>query len=161
MDHYILYEHLDKLSQLQYGWLHKYTTNQHLAYYQEGEISLKASLDESQPIFQQIAQMITDEIIDGHLKEEEQVPSENELSRFFNINRATVRNGLQSLVDAGLIYKQRGIGMFVKKGAKKILLAERQNKFRANYLLPMLEEAERIGISSKKVIELIDEEEKK
>ncbi len=122
---------------------------------------MKASLDESQPIFQQIAQMIMDEIIDGHLQEEEKVPSEDELSRFYNINRATVRNGLQALVDAGLIYKQRGIGMFVKKEAKKILLAERQKKFRADYLLPMLKEAERIGISSKAVIELIDEEEKK
>jgi len=119
---------------------------------------LKAALDESQPIFQQIAQLIMDEIIDGHLQEEEKVPSENELSRFYNINRATVRNGLQSLVDAGLIYKQRGIGMFVKKGAKKKLLAERQKKFRADYLLPMLQEAERIGLNSEAVIEMIDEE---
>ena len=62
---------------------------------------MKASLDESQPIFQQIAQMIMDEIIDGRLQEEEKVPSENEL--WFYISTATVRNGLQSLVDAGLI----------------------------------------------------------
>lgn len=122
---------------------------------------MKASLDESQPIFQQIAQMIMDEIIEGHLQEEEKVPSENELSRFYNINRATVRNGLQSLVDAGIIYKQRGIGMFVKKGAKKMMLAQRQKKFRDDYLLPMLKEAERIGLSSKEVVEMIDEEEKK
>ncbi len=122
---------------------------------------MKASLDESQPIFQQIAQMIMDEIIDGHLQEEEKIPSENELSRFYNINRATVRNGLQSLVDAGLIYKQRGIGMFIKKGAKKTLLAERQKKFRADYLLPMLKEAERIGLNSEAVIEMIDKEEEK
>jgi GntR family transcriptional regulator len=122
---------------------------------------LKASLDETQPIFQQIAQMIMDEIIDGHLQEEEKIPSENELSRFYNINRATVRNGLQSLVDAGIIYKQRGIGMFVKRGAKKMMLVERQKKFRAEYLRPMLKEAERIGLSSKEVTQMIDEEEKK
>jgi GntR family transcriptional regulator len=127
----------------------------------EGGSSLKASLDESQPIFQQIAQIIMDEIIDGYLQEEEKIPSENELSRFYNINRATVRNGLQSLVDAELIYKQRGIGMFVKKGAKKKLLAERQKKFGADYLLPMMKEAERIGLSSEAVIEMIDEEVKK
>jgi GntR family transcriptional regulator len=127
----------------------------------EGGSSLKASLDESQPIFQQIAQIIMDEIIDGYLQEEEKIPSENELSRFYNINRATVRNGLQSLVDAELIYKQRGIGMFVKKGAKKKLLAERQKKFRTDYLLPMMKEAERIGLSREAVTEMIDEEEKK
>jgi len=122
---------------------------------------LKASLDESQPIFLQIAQMIMDEIIDGHLQEEEKIPSENELSQFFNINRATVRNGLQSLVDTELIYKQRGIGMFVKKGAKKKLLMERQKNFSADYLLPMLKEAKRIGLNSEAVIEMIDEEAKK
>jgi DNA-binding transcriptional regulator YhcF (GntR family) len=122
---------------------------------------LKALLDESQPIYQQITQMIMDEIIEGNLQEEEKVPSENELSRFYNINRATVRNGLQSLVDAGIIYKQRGIGMFVKKGAKKMMLAQRQKKFRDDYLRPMLKEAERIGLRSKELVEMIDEEEKK
>lgn len=52
---------------------------------------MKPTLDESQPIFQQIAQMIMDEIVGGELNEEEQIHSENELSRFCNINRATVR----------------------------------------------------------------------
>ena len=119
---------------------------------------MKVSLDESQPIFQQIAQMIMDGIIDGNLQENEQVPSENELARFYSINRATVRNGLQSLVDAGLIYKQRGIGMFVKPGAKKVLLAERQKRFRNDFLLPTLREAERIGFTKKQVLEMMAEE---
>lgn len=119
---------------------------------------MKAYLDESQPIFQQIAQMIMDEIVDGHLEEDERVPSENELSRFYNINRATVRNGLQSLVDTGIIYKQRGIGMFVKRGAKTQLLNERQKQYRHDYALPMLEEAKRIGMSVEAVIEMIKEE---
>lgn len=103
--------------------------------------------------------MIMNAIIDGHLQEEEKIPSENELSQFYNINRATVRNGLQSLVDTDLIYKKRGIGMFVKKGAKQKLLVERQKRFRTDYLLPMLSEAERIGLSINKVMEMIDEEE--
>ena len=122
---------------------------------------MKASLDESQPIFQQIAQMIMDEIVDGHLEEEERVPSENELSRFYNINRATVRNGLQSLVDTGVIYKQRGIGMFVKKGAKTQLLKERQKQYRDDYILPLLEEGKRLGLSIATVVEMIKEEDVK
>jgi len=116
---------------------------------------MKSSLDESQPIYQQIAQMIMDGIVEGHLEEEERVPSENELSRFYNINRATVRNGLQSLIEGGIIYKQRGIGMFVKKGAKKQLLQERKKKYRNNYILPLLEEAKRLGISLEEIIEMI------
>lgn len=105
--------------------------------------------------------MIMDEIVDGHLEEEERVPSENELSRFYNINRATVRNGLQSLVDTGVIYKQRGIGMFVKKGAKTQLLKERQKQYRDDYILPLLEEGKRLGLSIATVVEMIKEEDAK
>ncbi|MET1167743.1 GntR family transcriptional regulator, partial [Bacillus velezensis] len=50
---------------------------------------MKSTLDESQPIFHQIATMIMDDIVEGRLKVEEQVPSTNELSRFYNINPAT------------------------------------------------------------------------
>lgn len=122
---------------------------------------MRAQLDESQPLFQQITQMIMDEIVEGQLKEGEQVPSENELSQFYNINRATVRKGLQTLIDQNIIYKQRGIGMFVKEGAMKLLLKERQNQYRSLYIHPLLEEAKRIGLSIDEVIHIIQEEEKR
>lgn len=117
-------------------------------------------LDESKPIFQQIAQMISNDIVEGTLKEGAKVPSENELSRFYNINRATVRKGLESLVDGRIIYKQRGIGMFVREGAKAKLVKQRQQQYRDEYVLPLLEEARRLEMSTKKVIEMIKEEEK-
>lgn len=120
---------------------------------------MKALLDESQPIFQQIAQMIMDDIVDGVLKEGERVPSENELSRFYNINRATARKGLQALVDLDIIYKQRGIGMFVKEGARKQVLRDKQKQYREYYIRPMLEEARRIGMTVEEVMECIVEEE--
>ena len=91
---------------------------------------MKPSLDENQPLFLQIAQIIVDEIVVGHLKEGDQLPSENELSNFYNINRATVRKGLQTLVDDAFIYKQRGIGMFVSEGAYQRIVEERQQQFR-------------------------------
>ncbi|RAR41910.1 GntR family transcriptional regulator [Paenibacillus sp. MDMC362] len=120
---------------------------------------MKALLDESQPIFQQIAQMIIDDIVDSVLKEGERVPSENELSRFYNINRATARKGLQALVDLDIIYKQRGIGMFVKEGARKQVLRDKQKHYREYYIRPMLEEARRIGMTVEEVMECIVEEE--
>ncbi|RXZ77820.1 GntR family transcriptional regulator [Paenibacillaceae bacterium] len=122
---------------------------------------MRAMLDEDQPIFQQIAQMIMDDIVDGQLKEGERIPSENELSRFYNINRATARKGLQALVDEDIIYKQRGIGMFVKEGARNQLLQEKQGHYRQTYIRPLLEEAKRIGMPIDQVIEMITEEEKK
>lgn len=116
---------------------------------------MQVYLDDNQPIFQQIARILMDEIVEGRLGEEERVPSENELSRFYSVNRATVRNGLQSLLDAGLIYKQRGIGMFVKKGAQEKLLAERRKMFEQDYLLPMLKEAKTIGITFEHLVKMI------
>lgn len=122
---------------------------------------MKPILDESLPIFQQIAQIISNDIVEGQIKEGEKVPSENELSNFYNINRATVRKGLQTLVDEEIIYKKRGIGMFVMEGAKAKLLIERKKHYKKEYIWPLLEEANRLGLSVDKVIELIKEEENK
>ncbi|MCG7378159.1 GntR family transcriptional regulator [Paenibacillus sp. ACRSA] len=116
---------------------------------------MKSTLDESQPIFHQIAMMIMDDIVEGRLRVEEQVPSTNELSRFYNINPATARKGLQSLVDKGIIYKQRGVGMFVAKGARDTLLMERKEHFYEEYIRPLLEEARRIHMNEDMIIDLI------
>ena len=109
---------------MMYSWLHKYTT-----VLVKGRCTLKPVLDESLPIYQQIADMIMDDIIDGQLKEDEKIPSENEIAQFFSINRATIRKGLQVLLDMDLLYKKRGIGMFVKKGARAKLIRERQKNY--------------------------------
>ncbi|WP_027963903.1 GntR family transcriptional regulator [Halalkalibacillus halophilus] len=119
---------------------------------------MRPVLDESQPLFQQIAQMIADEIVSGELSEGDRIPSEHELSKFYNINRATVRKGLQMLVDEELVYKQRGIGMFVKEGAYMKLLKDRQHQFRENYLAPLLAEAKRLEISKNDLFNLIEGE---
>ncbi|MGG3575320.1 GntR family transcriptional regulator [Bacillus gobiensis] len=117
---------------------------------------MKPTLDESQPIFHQIAEMIMEDIVSGRLQEGEKVPSTNELSRFYNINPATARKGLQALVDNEVIFKQRGVGMFVKEGAKLKLLQERRQDFFEQYVKPMLEEAERLKMSKENVIDLIN-----
>ena len=75
-------------------------------------------MDEGRPIFQQIAEQIENSIIDGSLAEEAQVPSTNELAAFHRINPATAAKGINQLVDDGILYKRRGIGMFVSPGAR-------------------------------------------
>lgn len=62
---------------------------------------MKPVLDESKPIFQQIFDMIADDIVDGELLEGEQIPSTTEISKFYQVNRATVQKGLTMLVEAG------------------------------------------------------------
>ncbi len=118
---------------------------------------MKPNLDDSQPIFQQIADSIKNEIVDGHLNEGDQIPSTTELSQFYQINRATAQKGLNVLVDAGLVHKKRGIGMFVQKGAKKMLLVEREKGFYKQFVLPLLNEAKRIQLPEDAVIQMIKE----
>jgi GntR family transcriptional regulator len=112
-------------------------------------------VDESRPIFQQIAEQIENDIISGALPEETQVPSTNELAVFLRINPATAGKGVGLLVDAGVLYKKRGIGMFVASGARTRLVAERRERFRDQYIAPLLAEARKLGIEPAELARLI------
>ena len=112
-------------------------------------------VDEGRAIFLQIAQAVEDSILDGTLAEETQAPSTNELAAFHRINPATAAKGINLLVDKGVLYKQRGIGMFVAAGAREVLLAERRTAFADRFLEPLLAEAHAIGLSSGDVADLI------
>lgn len=71
------------------------------------------TLTEDRPIFQQIAEQLEEAILSGAYPEESQVPSITEYSVQYRINPATALKGINLLVDAGLLYKKRGVGMFV------------------------------------------------
>lgn len=115
-------------------------------------------MDESRPIFLQIAEQIEGDIISGVLGEETQVPSTNEFSAFFRINPATAGKGVNLLVDEGILYKKRGIGMFVAEGARARLVAERRDQFSTQYVRPLIEEAAKLGISAEQLADLIRKE---
>lgn len=115
-------------------------------------------MDESRPIFQQIAEQIENDIISGVLPEESQVPSTNEFAAFHRINPATAGKGVNLLVDTGILYKKRGIGMFVAPGARERLVSERRDQFRTQYVEPLLVEAEKIGISPEQLAAMIRKE---
>lgn len=112
-------------------------------------------MDESKPIFIQLAEEIEGRILDGTYPEEMQVPSTNEFAAFMRINPATAGKGLNRLVDAGVLYKRRGIGMFVSTGARAALTAERRQAFGDQYVAPLLHEAARLGIDSDELIAMI------
>ncbi len=112
-------------------------------------------MDESRPIFQQIAEQIENDIISGALPEETQVPSTNEFAAFHRINPATAGKGVNLLVDEGILYKKRGIGMFVAQGARTRLVAERRERFRTQYVTPLLAEAAKLGIEPEQLAAMI------
>ena len=111
-------------------------------------------MDESRPIFQQIAEQIENDIIAGVLPEESQVPSTNEFAAFHRINPATAGKGVNLLVDTGILYKKRGIGMFVAEGAAR-LVADRRDQFRDQYVAPLLAEAAKLGITREQLAAMI------
>ena len=112
-------------------------------------------IDDSRPIFQQIAERIEGDILDGVLQEEGQVPSTNEFAAFYRINPATAAKGVNLLVDEGLLYKRRGIGMFVAPGARDAVLAKRREQFYRQYVQPVAVEARKLGIDVAELIELL------
>ncbi len=111
--------------------------------------------DDNKPIFIQVREVIEDQIVNGMLREEEQAPSTNQMVSFYKINHATVTKGVNQLVDEGILYKRRGIGMFVAKGAKKKLVEKRKKAFSDEFVVPLIQEAEKLGISENEIIELI------
>ena len=112
-------------------------------------------LTQEKSIYLQIAEMIETDILRDILLEEERVPSTNELAKLYAINPSTAAKGINILVDAGILYKKRGIGMFVSAGAKEAILSRRKNEFYDNYVKKLLEEAASIGLGKEEVIQLI------
>ena len=114
------------------------------------------NLGEDKSIYLQISEMIEDEILRDILREEEQVPSTTELSKFYKINPATAAKGINLLVDKDILYKRRGIGMFVCEGAKERIKEARKNNFYENYVKRIISEAKLIGIDKAERKKMID-----
>ena len=107
------------------------------------------------PIYLQLAEAIEDDILRGLYAEESQIPSTTELSVTLKINPATSNKGVNLLVDEGILYKKRGVGMFVSTGARERITQKRKEAFYENYILTLLEEARKLGIGREELIALI------
>ena len=117
---------------------------------------MKLDIDQEKPIFIQIAEGIEDGIVTGAFPEDSQIPSITEFSVNYKINPATALKGINLLVDEEIVFKKRGVGMFVAKGAVSKLQKKRQNQFYDNYVSRLVEEAKRLGITSDEIIAMIE-----
>jgi DNA-binding transcriptional regulator YhcF (GntR family) len=108
------------------------------------------------PIFMQIAEGLEDAILAGAFEEEGQIPSITEISIMYKINPATALKGINILVDSGIVYKKRGLGMFVKAGAIKQLKEMRKDKFFEDYISSLIEEAGKLGLKENDIKEMIE-----
>ncbi|MCC8066967.1 MAG: GntR family transcriptional regulator [Clostridiales bacterium] len=114
-------------------------------------------LSQEKSIYIQIKEMIENDILREILLEEERVPSTNELARAYAINPATAAKGINLLVDEGILYKKRGIGMFVQAGAKKKIVEKRKKNFYDDYVKRLMAEAASLGITREELIGMIRE----
>jgi DNA-binding transcriptional regulator YhcF (GntR family) len=112
-------------------------------------------MDDHRSIFSQIAERVEEDIIEGTLPEESQVPSTNQFASFYKINPATAAKGVNLLVDLGILYKKRGIGMFVATGARELLIEKRKGLFYEQYIVRMIKEAQKLGITAVQLTEMI------
>ncbi|WP_353893644.1 GntR family transcriptional regulator [Proteinivorax hydrogeniformans] len=110
---------------------------------------------ENKSIFLQIKERIEDQIVDGDLKEHDQIPSTTQMVQFYKVNHITISKGINLLVEEGIIYKKRGVGMFVAKGARDKLLNSRKDAFSVQYVLPMIQEADKLGLSEEEIVSAI------
>ena len=108
------------------------------------------------PIYLQIAEGLEDAIFTGAFPEETQIPSTTEISAQFKINPATVLKGMSLLVDQEMLYKRRGLGMFVRKGAVAQIRTKRQAQFFDSYVVSMLQEAKKLGLTKQDILMLIE-----
>ena len=116
-------------------------------------------LTQEKSIYIQIKEMIENDILRDILLEEERVPSTNELAKLYAINPATAAKGVNLLVDEEILYKKRGIGMFVATGAKKKIMEKRKKHFYDDYVKRLMAEAVSLGITKRELINMIAESE--
>lgn len=108
--------------------------------------------DERSPIYRQIAEQIRSDVLSGVLGEDEQVMSTTQYASFYRINPATAAKAFQELVDEGVLYKRRGVGMFVAPGAREHLRGQRRGRFFADVVDPMIDEARALGIPLAEIV---------
>ena len=117
---------------------------------------MQVNFIDEKPIFLQIAEQIEDGILSEAFKEETQIPSTTEISVTFKINPATALKGINLLVEAGIVYKKRGVGMFVAAGASNSIREKRKKEFYQNYIVKVTSEAKKLGLSKPEIAAMIE-----
>ena len=109
--------------------------------------------NDSQPIYRQLRARVVAMILDGVLKEGDPLPSVRNVAAEYRVNPLTVLKGYQQLVDEELVEKRRGLGMFVKDGARSLLLRGEREKFLAEEWPRVCETIQRLGLQTEELLE--------
>jgi GntR family transcriptional regulator len=108
--------------------------------------------NDSQPIYRQLRDRVVESILDGVLKEGDPLPSVRTVAAEYTVNPLTVLKGYQELVDEQLVEAKRGRGMFVKPGARELLLAGERQKFLTEQWPRVYATIQRLGLSAEELL---------
>ena len=114
------------------------------------------NMDSTTPIYIQIAEWVENEILADRLVADGKVYSQYQLAELFNINPATAGKGLTVLVENEILYKKRGLGMFVTANAKEQILLTRRNNTLHKMAREIVVEAKRLAVSDVELLALIE-----
>lgn len=117
--------------------------------------AMSVIFDDKQPIFQQVAHIIEDDILNGTFRVDEQILSVAQFSQRFQVNPATVVKGIGLLVNEGILYKKRGLGMYVSADAKQKIRNRRRERFYEEMLSNLLIEADKLELPTEDIIDRI------
>jgi len=112
--------------------------------------------DESTPIYLQIKKEIENAIINKSIEEEKAIDSIRIMAKQYRLNPQTISNAISELLNEGILFKKRGIGMFVEKGAQKKLKVKTYEEFVETDLQNMVTKSRSLGISKKELLNLIE-----
>src|SRR5437870_7014747 len=108
--------------------------------------------NDSQPIYRQLRDRVVAMILDGMLKEGDPLPSVRTVAADYRLNPLTVLKAYQELADEQLVETRRGLGMFVKAGARDSLLKGEREKFLTEEWPRIAQRIQRLGVTQKELI---------
>ncbi|KQO17938.1 GntR family transcriptional regulator [Paenibacillus algorifonticola] len=117
--------------------------------------AMNVTFDDKQPIYQQVADIIEDDILNGTFRVDEQILSVAQFSQLFQINPATVVKGISLLVNEGVLYKKRGLGMYVSTDARQKIQNRRRERFYKEMLSNLLIEADKLELTTGDIVDMI------
>jgi GntR family transcriptional regulator len=109
--------------------------------------------NDNQPIYRQLRDRVVAMILDGVLKEGDPLPSVRNVAAEYRVNPLTVLKGYQQLVDEQFVESKRGLGMFVKAGARSLLLQGERQKFLAEEWPRLYETIQRLGLKAEELLD--------
>ena len=115
--------------------------------------------NDSQPIYWQLKERTIAMILDGTLEEGAALPSVRTVASDFQLNPITVSKSYQALVDEELVEKRRGLGMFVREGARKKLMESERQKFLEEEWPAMVTRIRQLGLDVTKLLQHVTEQE--